>query len=374
MSNTSNKIIDANGNVYANSLFVTNDFEISGASLVTSADLANINIVAGSGLTGGGPINANVTLNANVQSILDQLTSTKGSILYRGTAAWEILTPGSSGQVLQSNGPNTNPSWTTSSGSTNIQTLLDGISTTRGTILFRGATTWSALSPGSSGNFLRTNGAGADPSWSGVASLTRPSVVQYASSSGNSGTVTLSSAPTPGNLLVCVASHYQNVTPTGVSVGWNILLNRNGVTTDGNFIATKIADSSDSAVLSVYGDVAGCNITIFEVQNAFGVVVLPWKDIQEQTGSNTTTLNVGIPSASSLLIGAFATVSANSSPLGITGATAGTTVTGTSLSASPRQITPFINSTVSKGNQTVTATYSGSPRSYGYAVVALPSV
>jgi hypothetical protein len=47
----------------------------------------------------------------------------------------------------------------------NIQTLLDGISNTQGSILYRSASAWVALAPGTSGNVLSTNGAGANPSW-----------------------------------------------------------------------------------------------------------------------------------------------------------------------------------------------------------------
>lgn len=43
--------------------------------------------------------------------------------------------------------------------------MLDLISSTQGVVLYRGASGWAALSPGTSGHFLKTNGAGADPSW-----------------------------------------------------------------------------------------------------------------------------------------------------------------------------------------------------------------
>ena len=49
--------------------------------------------------------------------------------------------------------------------SSNITSMLDGISTTQGAILYRGASSWAALSPGTSGYVLQTNGGGADPSW-----------------------------------------------------------------------------------------------------------------------------------------------------------------------------------------------------------------
>jgi hypothetical protein len=46
-----------------------------------------------------------------------------------------------------------------------VSAQLDDISSTRGSVLYRGASAWQALAPGTSGQFLRTNGAGADPSW-----------------------------------------------------------------------------------------------------------------------------------------------------------------------------------------------------------------
>lgn len=46
-----------------------------------------------------------------------------------------------------------------------LSAVLDGISSTRGTILYRNATIWVALPPGTAGYVLQTGGAGADPSW-----------------------------------------------------------------------------------------------------------------------------------------------------------------------------------------------------------------
>jgi|SRR5271170_1782139 len=42
---------------------------------------------------------------------------------------------------------------------------LDSIGSTQGDILYRGATAWSALGPGTAGQILSTGGAGANPSW-----------------------------------------------------------------------------------------------------------------------------------------------------------------------------------------------------------------
>ncbi len=51
------------------------------------------------------------------------------------------------------------------SGSVDIQAALDSISNVHGSILFRGASAWQALAPGVAGEFLMTNGSGADPTW-----------------------------------------------------------------------------------------------------------------------------------------------------------------------------------------------------------------
>ena len=48
------------------------------------------------------------------------------------------------------------------------QALLDAISTTQGTILYNNGTDWVALSPGTSGHYLKTQGAAANPTWAAV--------------------------------------------------------------------------------------------------------------------------------------------------------------------------------------------------------------
>ena len=53
--------------------------------------------------------------------------------------------------------------------SSNVEEILNQISTTQGVVLYKAGTTWKALSPGSAGNFLKTNGTAADPAWAAVA-------------------------------------------------------------------------------------------------------------------------------------------------------------------------------------------------------------
>ena len=93
-----------------------------------------------------------------------------------------------------------------------LSQLLDWGSSTRGSILFRGASGWVALSPGTAGQVLQTGGAGADPSWLTAPGGGTPANLSYAPSTGivsNSNgtgfTLPLSSSVDPG--LMSVANH-----------------------------------------------------------------------------------------------------------------------------------------------------------------------
>ena len=148
----------------------------------------------------------------SLTSIIDNiLGSTQGDVLYRSGTVWTALGPGTSGQVLTTAGAAANPSWTTVTGTgtvTSIATnngvtggtitttgtiglasistgnvlgnvsgisaaptattptqVLDVIGSTEGSVLYRGASVWTALTPGTNGQFLQTTGAGSTPQW-----------------------------------------------------------------------------------------------------------------------------------------------------------------------------------------------------------------
>src|SRR5262249_39365021 len=131
-----------------------------------------------------------------VTALLDSaLGTTQGSIVYRGAASWSVLGPGTSGQVLQTQGAGMNPVWGNSNGTVTsvasgtgltggpitttgtlslanvanntilantsgvsaaptantMTSLLDIIGTSSGTIMYRGAASWTPLSIGSTG-------------------------------------------------------------------------------------------------------------------------------------------------------------------------------------------------------------------------------
>lgn len=174
---------------------------------------------------------------ATQSSMLDTLgTVAPGNLLQRGATTWGLVTLGA---------------------------LLDGISSTRGSVLFRGATAWSALAPGTSGFVLQTGGTGADPSWvaqsGGGGGGTRPSVVKLSNGAraGDTGgslavTLTFSSATTSGNLLIIVFSGFSGSTVT-VPAGFFTL----GVQINGNQAArfyAKVSAGETSLAASISAD------------------------------------------------------------------------------------------------------------------------
>lgn len=52
----------------------------------------------------------------SISEILDLIGSDQGDILYRDSSGWQVLSPGTGGFVLQTNGPGANPSWVAQSG------------------------------------------------------------------------------------------------------------------------------------------------------------------------------------------------------------------------------------------------------------------
>ena len=83
----------------------------------------------------------------------------QGDVLYYNGTSWVRLGAGTSGQYLKTNGASANPSWANGSAST---------LTTQGDILYRDASGLQRLGAGTSGQFLKTNGSGANPAWSTV--------------------------------------------------------------------------------------------------------------------------------------------------------------------------------------------------------------
>lgn len=93
---------------------------VSGANLTlgwsTSNSLANIaNNSVLANISGGSALPTATTLSALVDA---SISNTRGTVLYRGASGWSGLVPGTSGQVLVSGGSGADPAWGTASSGT----------------------------------------------------------------------------------------------------------------------------------------------------------------------------------------------------------------------------------------------------------------
>lgn len=174
-----------------------------------NASLAQLPTISNSSVLGNNSGGTAIPSTLTGSNVLDFIGATQGQVLYRNGSAWVPLSPGTNGQVLTTGGPAANPSWTTVTGTgtvTSVATnngltggpitttgtlglasiangtllanvsggstfptantpssVLDVIGSTQGNILYRGASNWSVLAPGTNGQVL-TMGA-STPAW-----------------------------------------------------------------------------------------------------------------------------------------------------------------------------------------------------------------
>lgn len=114
---THNHILIGNASNNAADVAQSGDFSFSdtgvGAivnSAVTYAKMQNVS--ATQRALGRNTAGAGVVEEVTATQLIDWLGSTRGAILYRGASGWAILTPGASGDVLMSNGAGADPSYT----------------------------------------------------------------------------------------------------------------------------------------------------------------------------------------------------------------------------------------------------------------------
>lgn len=130
---------------------------------------------------------ANGGCNAN-------LTASNGGIFYSTASACAILSGIGTANELLVSGVSSAPSWAT------FTAEMDAVlGNAQGDLVYRNGSNWTVLAPGTSGYFLQTQGAGANPQWAQV-SLSGGGVTGVVGvANGGTGT---STAPTSAQLLL----------------------------------------------------------------------------------------------------------------------------------------------------------------------------
>lgn len=113
-----------------------------------------------------------------------------------------------------------------------------------------------------------------------------PVIVQSKSVIGNANpTVTLAAAPTPGNMLVAVGTHWNNAV-SGIN-GWTLHTNIAGTTNAGIMVGYKIALPGESATQTPFSTGAAAQtMTVFEVSGAVSISLMAY--LKEVTANPMT--------------------------------------------------------------------------------------
>lgn len=159
----------------------------------TSSACSGLSSIANNRVLGNVSGSTAVPIAITVDNIFGMIGSlSQGALIYRGASAMQVLGAGTSGQFLKTQGAGANPIWADNPGLSSIlnnrvlgnvsggsatptgitvDEILGMIGTpSQGTMIFRGASAYQNLAPGTSGYFLQTQGAGANPVWAAVSS------------------------------------------------------------------------------------------------------------------------------------------------------------------------------------------------------------
>lgn len=179
--------------------FQGGDLGTPSAGVLTNA--TGLPIASGvSGLGAGCATFLGTPSSANLRGCLTDETGTGAAYFVGGalgTPASGTLT-NATGLPLTTGVTGTLPVGNGGTGATSLSAALDSFSSTQGSVLYRNATQWVALAPGTAGQFLTTQGTGANPNWSsgGAGTGTVTSVTCFGTAITASGTCTTAATKT----------------------------------------------------------------------------------------------------------------------------------------------------------------------------------
>jgi len=147
----------------------------AGSITVSLAAIADHTLLAN--ISGGALAPSSTTLTALIDNAIG---STQGDILYRNATVWTVLAPGTAGQLLTTGGAAANPSWTTSTFPT-TGGAAGNILISNGTNYIASTSLWPNT-VGTAGTILRSNGTSNAYTTSTFADTYGVSTILYASS------------------------------------------------------------------------------------------------------------------------------------------------------------------------------------------------
>jgi hypothetical protein len=241
----------------------------TGVSAITSTGTVALAAIADSDLLANISGASAAPVPTTLSQFLDHvLTTARGTLLTRTGAGWVGLAPGIAGLFLKTQGSGLDVMWDAPSGSGTVMSVAAGVGlttgagpitgsgtmslaavptgdllantsgssaapvpisvtllfdavfgATQGSVLYRSATTWVLLVPGTPGQFLATGGAAANPSWQN-APITGASTPNLRIVSNISGSAAVPTGNTLSNILDAIISSNRGTLVYRTNTGW----------------------------------------------------------------------------------------------------------------------------------------------------------
>lgn len=224
--------------------------DINAGAAIAFSKLANVSAtqrVLGRNSGGSGAIE-----EVTATQILDWIGSTRGSILYKGASGWAALTPGTSGYVLTSQGAGADPTYTSVSGSG-----VPPAGTNTGGIVYNSSSLPPSVLPG----LYDVNTTGVDINTTTTLSLSTNAFLysRQALDASQCYNLVLANDGTPYYILAlgaAVSGHTGNITSISYSSGTATLTKSTGTigTETGNIVVVSGSGTGDGVFLITGGN------------------------------------------------------------------------------------------------------------------------
>ena len=115
------------------------------ADLAGSATLSQFPSIGNNSIIANNSGGSSVPSTLTTSQVLDMIATVQGDILYRNASSWVALAPGTSGQVLATGGAAANPAWQTVSGTGTVTNVATGTGLTGGPITVTGTLSFASI-------------------------------------------------------------------------------------------------------------------------------------------------------------------------------------------------------------------------------------
>lgn len=118
------------------------------SDILGSATLAQLPSISNNSVLGNRSGGTAVPSALTASNVLDFIGTTQGQVLYRNATTWVTLAPGTNGQVLTTAGAAANPTWTTVTGTGTVTSIATNNGVTGGTITTTGTIGLATITAG----------------------------------------------------------------------------------------------------------------------------------------------------------------------------------------------------------------------------------